>query len=496
MVSGDLYFDFSTMAPADLLFAARGVLLARGYASTAGAQMPRRNTVKLKRPSKQLLRRRRNRLKRRRDKSSARRHAPRPDTLAVKRDALTPLTLGEARVQHAVATQDPAYIAAAQQLYDNITSIPMEALLEGSGAGDPFAQLAGGRPVKIGRAELLEMDPEMEALRVIDPEAYAAQVSTVDLESLAEEAELGRMIENLSYFDEGRKNAEDEEEGKGAVGSVEAGALLGDKSDKHDADPSAGLGDSNELSPRERKALKEHHRLEKNLIAYEARMQQVASMTESAVGIADVISSNDAALSIGALKLRDYNHALRVCGAHGRVDLALDIFARLKTASLVTSTNVGDEDNAAHMRPRPPNEASFVALGAACAAAGDAETCWDVILQWRKYFGMGESIELSTAYITALSNSGNLDHAEATFEAVLDSARDPLTNMVRRNTEGMGGLYTVDAPLCNAMLSAFSRHGAYDRAWELFHRMRQDLCDADGSEFRNFCVVLFRFGLV
>lgn len=462
-----------------------GGLMSRGYASTAAARMPRRNTVTLKRPSKQLLRRRRNRLKRRRDKSSARRHAPRPETLANERDARAPLTLGEARVLHAVATQDPAYIAAAQQLYNNIVSVPMEALLEGSAAGgDPFAQLGAGRPVKIGRSELLEMDPEMAALRVVDPEAYAAQVSAMDPESLAEEQELERMLGNLSFFNEGRGGGEEEEEGEekgeeaGALASGETGELLLGEGGAHDKD----------LSPRERKALKEQLRLENNLAAYEVRMQQVTSLTESAVGITDGIATAAAAkpTAIGALKLRDYNHALRVCGAHGRVDLALDIFARLEAAAAAAvapaDAEPDDDGNVARAGPRPPNETSFVALGAACAAAGDADTCWDVILRWRNYFGMGESIELSTAYIIALSNAGNLEHAEATFEAVLDAARDPLTNMVRRNTEGMGGLYTVDAALCNAMLSAYSRHGAYPRAWELFHRMRQDLCDADGSE--------------
>ena len=142
---------------------------------------------------------------------SARRHKPRPENEASKRDARTPLTLGEARVQHAVETQDPAYIAAAQQLYDNIVSIPMEALLEGS-ATNPFPQLMDGRPVKIGRDELLEMDPEMAALRIVDPESYA-QIVADDPESLASELESERMLRNLSFFDEGSSNDEEKETG-------------------------------------------------------------------------------------------------------------------------------------------------------------------------------------------------------------------------------------------------------------------------------------------
>ena len=153
---------------ASALFGLARTGLARQFWAAAAACMPRRNTVKLKRPSKQLLRRRRNRLKRRRDKLSARRHKPRPENEASKRDARTPLTLDEARVQHAVETQDPAYIAAAQQLYDNIVSTDGRCLKD---ATNPFPQLMDGRPVKIGRDELLEMDPEMAALRIVDRES-------------------------------------------------------------------------------------------------------------------------------------------------------------------------------------------------------------------------------------------------------------------------------------------------------------------------------------
>ena len=118
--------------------------------------MPRRNTVKLKRPSKQLLRRRRNRLKRRRDKASARRHQPKPSTIARKKNAELALSIGEERVQLAIRTQDPAYIAAAKQLYENIESIPMETLLEAA-EGNQFHQLGSGLPVKISKDELLDL---------------------------------------------------------------------------------------------------------------------------------------------------------------------------------------------------------------------------------------------------------------------------------------------------------------------------------------------------
>lgn len=469
------------------------------YSATPAASMPRRNTVKLKRPSKQLLRRRRNRLKRRRDKTSARRHQPKPSTLARKNDAQLALSIGEERVQLAVQTQDPAYIAAAQQLYENIEAIPMETLLEGSAARGQFAQLGGGGPVAIGKDELLDMDPDAEALRITDPETYY-QMSSISSENNREEdEELERILSNLSLFDGVEQENVEEDVELIDDGNVNTSAFLESRSPAFDnggtkelnarsrtARPMKGFAPEVDGPPAPRPSHQDRtveNKLlanpEKRLLEYEERMLEVASMTEKSIGILPDTDRQNAQES-GSSSLRDYNFVLRVCAAHGRVDLAFQIFDHLIDA---TNLNRASSDNDPH--PRPPNEATFVALGATCAKAGDADKCWEVIKRWREYFGVGEPVELSTSYITALSKAGNLKRAEEVFDDVIFAARDPLTNMVRRNNDGNGGLYTVDATVCNAMLSSFFWNGEYELAWELFHRMRQDFCDADSCEYKS-----------
>ena len=126
------------------------------YSTTAAKLMPRRNVVRPKKPSKQLQRRRRARLKRRRDLVSKERHQMKSHSpkMFAERD----LTLEEKATQQSILTQDPAYAAMADELYDDITNLPMELLLSGKGS-----HIMSGKPQKLSREDLWDLTPLAEA---------------------------------------------------------------------------------------------------------------------------------------------------------------------------------------------------------------------------------------------------------------------------------------------------------------------------------------------
>ena len=94
--------------------------------------MPRRNVIKIKRPSKQLKRRRRNRLNRRRDIVSTNRHqmtAANPNHQVNARRILRPK---EQLALQNVTSGDPAYAAMVAEAYEDIADMPMELLVGGN----------------------------------------------------------------------------------------------------------------------------------------------------------------------------------------------------------------------------------------------------------------------------------------------------------------------------------------------------------------------------
>ena len=77
-----------------------------------------------------------------------------------------------------------------------------------------------------------------------------------------------------------------------------------------------------------------------------------------------------------------------MCAAHGDTALAFDIYDTMLEHHV------------------EPNETTLVALAAACSTKGDVEGSTRIMAMWRETFGMGESLELSTAHITSLCNAG------------------------------------------------------------------------------------------
>ena len=67
-----------------------------------------------------------------------------------------------------------------------------------------------------------------------------------------------------------------------------------------------------------------------------------------------------------------------------------------------------------------------MALATACASSNDAEGSKKVVRLWRQTFGVGESLELSTAHVTALCNAGEVQEAEMYFHDFLDNRRHPV----------------------------------------------------------------------
>jgi pentatricopeptide repeat protein len=377
--------------------------LSSAYSTTASSFMPRRNVVQVKRPSKQLQRRRRARLKRRRDLVSKERHRMKSHNPKMYADR--DLTMEEMAVQQSILTKDPVYAAMADELYENITNLPMEILLSNKGN-----QISGGKPQKLSRSELLDLTPENEIRLRLS--------SVIDVPELISGDDL---VLEPSAVKDGDKDGSD------AIGGASGSEAVSTLSFPQDSVEKCGTPGIHEQKLWDEALLKEeaeeHH---------EQKEKDFSSLTTTP-------------------PLRDFNHVLRVCAAHGDTDTAFQVYDTMLEHQV------------------EPNEATMVALAAACSIIGDVEGSMRVITAWRQKFGIGESLELSTAHVTSLCNAGMVQDAEKYFYEILDNRRHPLTGQVE----------DIDPPLVNAMISGLSRNALYSQAWYLYHKMQNANCQFD-----------------
>ena len=408
------------------------------YHTTPLAMMPRRNVVKVKKPSKQLQRRRRNRLKKRRDVVSAKRHEMKPHNpkIFVERE----LTVQEKLAQQNILTQDPAYAAMADELYENITNLPMELLLSGGGR----TKLVGGKPSALSREELLDLNPRDE-VRLRLPGIIEQDILLEERTDASEEPR-NRLLESGEIAMN--------EESKSKIATTTATTATAAATATATTTTTTATTTTTTTIPSVSPSLSMHDQAEERCGEpgiHETALweQQHADLDQADTLSTTTTLSSSTEIPLLLPPLRDFNHVLRVCAAHGETELAFKIYQSMEKNNI------------------EPNETTLVALATACSSVSDSDGSTRVVEMWRETFGIGESVELSTAHLTALSNSGKVQEAEEYFRDILDSKRHPLTGKVDD---------TVDPPLINAMICGFARNRLYTQAWHLYYEMQRELC--------------------
>ena len=472
--------------------------------------MPRRNVIKIKRPSKQLKRRRRNRLNRRRDIVSTNRHqmtAANPNHQVNARRILKPK---EQLALQNVTSGDPAYAAMVAEAYEDIADMPMELLVGGN------ESLVGGgknlsNSTSLSQEDYLELDPRYEAsLRLIggplnstladhtnedndndnnNNNAHNAQNEQNDAQSVEDEVvddlsglkmtklkerakEVG--MKNKHYVNFKAKNGTaDLKQLRTLIRSHVASTSNFSKTSlsMHDTDDTKETDKCGQPGLHEQVLWDDAERIErlstakleelfasKNVICddtlslkeKEERWQIVEHLADK-----DIPEEYRSKPYVYQPTLEDFNHVLNVCAVHGDSDYAIEIFESMALLDI------------------EPNKDTFVALGSVYQKNGDVEGSEAVVQLWRQTFGIGESIALSTSHVITLSNAGQIEEAEQYFQSTLDNLRHPLTQKV----------VDLDPPLVNAMICGYTENQMYDKAWQLYYEMQRNICLPDDDTY-------------